>query len=222
MKKIKNRMFCIILSSVLTLLPMFVGIFSWNTLPDELPIHFNFSGEAYGYADKLKVIVVLPLFVLVMHLVIVFATMPDSASSVNIISNKVYLLLLLIAPLVSIFCTVMIFTDPLNLKFDLLTIIQVFLAIIYLIIGNYLPKIHRNKFVGTKLLWTIKSEYNWDKTNRLTGWLFFILGLVFLLNIFIRIGNGSGVFILWLVSVFVVTVIPTLYSYILSKKEEYK
>jgi len=219
MKKIKNRMYGIVLSSILTLLPMFVGIFSWNTLPDELPVHFNFSGEAYGYADKLEVIVVLPLFVLVMHLVIVFATIPDPEQSANTIGNRVYSFLLFIAPLVSIFCTVMIFTEPLNLKVDLLTIIQVFFAIIYLIIGNYLPKIRRNKFVGTKLPWTIKSEYNWDKTNRLTGWLFFILGIIFLINIFIRSINESGVLILWLVGVLVVTVIPTFYSYVLSKKE---
>ena len=187
MKKIKNKLFSIILTTVLTLLPMFVGLLSWNILPNELPIHFNFSGEAYGYADKLEVIVVLPVFILVIHLCIAFATMPDSANSVNAISDKVYFICLLIAPLVSIFCTVMIFAEALNLEFDLLTIIQVFFAVIYLIIGNYLPKMRKNKFVGTKLPWTAKSEYNWDKTNRLTGWLFFVFGLVFVVfcNLFI-------------------------------------
>lgn len=219
MKKIKNKMFIIILTSVLTLLPIFVGVFSWNILPDELPIHFNFSGEAYGYADKLEVIVVLPVFLLAMHLIIAIATIPDPTNSTNAISGKVYSLLLFIAPLVSIFCTVMIFAEPLNLRFDLLTIIQVFFAIIYLIIGNYLPKMRRNKFVGTKLPWTAKSEYNWDKTNRLTGWLFFISGLVFVINIFIKIGKGNGVFILWLASILLVTVVPTVYSYVISKYE---
>lgn len=220
MKKMKKKIFGIILTSVLTLLPMFVGILSWNIIPDELPIHFNFSGEAYGYAEKLEVIIGLPVFLLVMHLVVAFATMPDSKNPTNAIGDKVYLLLLFIAPLVSIFCTVMIFAEPLNLKIDLLTIIQSFFAIIYLLIGNNLPKMRKNKFVGTKLPWTSKSEYNWDKTNRLTGGLFFVFGLVFVVNIFVKIGNAGGVFVLWIASVIITAIVPTVYSYHISKNEK--
>lgn len=219
MKKIKSKIFIIILTSMLTLLPVFVGTFSWNTLPDELPIHFNFSGEAYGYADKLEVIIILPVFLLIMHLIIAIATIPDPTNSKNAISGKVYSLLLFIAPIVSLFCTIMIFGEPLNFKIDFMTIIQVFFAVLYLILGNYLPKMRRNKFVGTKLPWTAKSDYNWDKTNRLAGWLFFISGLAFAINTFIKIGKGTGIFILWLVTIVLVTVAPTIYSYVISRNE---
>lgn len=214
MKKTHNMM-RIVISSLITLLPMIVGFFSWSLLPDKLPVRFHFSGEAYDFANKLIVIIGLPLFLLAMHLLVAFVTKPQSEDTTSFISNKLYLILLSIVPLVSLFCTVMIFSEALQLKLDLFTIIQAFFAVLYFIGGNYLPKIRRNRFVGTKLPWTSRSDYNWNKTNRLTGWLFFILGFIFLINIFVRV-NGWYILGLALVAV---TVIPIVYSYALSKKE---
>lgn len=214
MKKTHNSML-VAISSLITLLPMIVGFIFWNSLPEKLPIRFHFSGEAYDYANKLFVIAGLPLFLLAMHLLVAFATKPQSEDATSFISNKVYLILLSLVPLVSVFCTVMIFSETLQLKLDLFTVIQAFFAALYFVVGNYLPKIRRNQFVGTKLPWTCKSDYNWDKTNRLTGWLFFIFGFIFLINIFVKV-NGWYIIGLALVAV---TVIPIIYSYVLSKKE---
>ena len=126
-------------------------LFSWNSLPDKLPIRFHFSGEAYDYANKMLVIIGLPLFLLAMHLLVAFATKPQSEDAASFINGKLYLILLALVPIVSMFCTVMIFSEAMQLKLDLFTIIQAFFATLYFIIGNFLPKIRRNQLVGTKL-----------------------------------------------------------------------
>ena len=41
-----NRKKMILLTSLLVLIPMIVGLILWNKLPEEIPVHFNASGEA--------------------------------------------------------------------------------------------------------------------------------------------------------------------------------
>ena len=49
-------------------------------------------------------------------------------------------------------------------------------------IGNYLPKVKRNYFVGIKTPWTLHDEENWNKTHRLWGICYFLLGISLIIN----------------------------------------
>ncbi|WP_417337659.1 DUF1648 domain-containing protein, partial [Evtepia gabavorous] len=40
----------LILSLLVILLPMGLGLFLWNQLPDQVPIHFGLNGQADNYA----------------------------------------------------------------------------------------------------------------------------------------------------------------------------
>ncbi|MBQ1371344.1 MAG: SdpI family protein [Oscillospiraceae bacterium] len=219
MKHAKHNLPWVIVSSLLACFPLWIGAFFWSSLPDELPIHFNFSGQADGYGGKLSVVVGLPLFFLVMHLLVVFTTKPDLEHPDKSVNNKLHLLFLALIPVVSVFSSALIFAEALHWKLDFLVMIQLLFAVLYLVFGNYLPKIRRNQFVGTRLPWTLKSDSNWDKTNRLSGWLFCIFGFLFLLNAFLKIGGGSGMAILLIGSLLAGAVIPTVYSYSLSRNE---
>ncbi len=52
------------------------------------------------------------------------------------------------------------------------------LGLLFVVLGNYLPKIPRNWFIGIRVPWTIASEEVWKRTHRLGGWLFVIGGCV--------------------------------------------
>ena len=49
------------------------------------------------------------------------------------------------------------------------------LGVFFIILGNFMGKIRRNYFVGIKTPWTIDNEEVWNKTTRLSGWLW-VLG----------------------------------------------
>ena len=36
----------------------------------------------------------------------------------------------------------------------------------FLLLGNYLPKIKQNNTLGIKISWTLTNEENWNKTHR--------------------------------------------------------
>lgn len=46
---------------------------------------------------------------------------------------------------------------------------QIFMGVVMIVIGNYLPKTHRNYIIGIRLPWTLENDENWRKTHRLAG-----------------------------------------------------
>ena len=65
---IRERKGMLILSLLVILLPLGVGLFLWNQLPDQVPIHFGLNGQADNYAGKAFVVFGLPLPVSYTHL----------------------------------------------------------------------------------------------------------------------------------------------------------
>ena len=55
------------------------------------------------------------------------------------------------------------------------------LGIIFIIIGNYLPKCKRNSFIGIRTPLTLSNDDIWFKTHRFGGKVFVIFGIIFTL-----------------------------------------
>ena len=66
--------------------------------------------------------------------------------------------------------------------------------------------------MGYRVSWTLNSKENWQKTNRLGGWIFVICGIIFLANTLLQQE--------WLIIVplIMAVVIPLTYSYALHRK----
>jgi uncharacterized membrane protein len=52
---------------------------------------------------------------------------------------------------------------------------------LFIVLGNFMGKIRPNWFVGVRTPWTLSSKLSWDKTHRLAGWLFVLMGALFVL-----------------------------------------
>ena len=62
LKQYKNSL---IITSLLTLLPIPLGLLLWNRFPETMAIHWGFTGEADGYASPGFAVFALPLLMLV-------------------------------------------------------------------------------------------------------------------------------------------------------------
>ena len=98
----------------------------------------------------------------------------------------------------------------------MLGFVYLFLGLVFIIVGNYMPKVKQNYFLGIKLPWTYASEENWNKTHRMAGKLWVAGGILFLANFFFRIQ--------WMevIIMFAMILIPVVYSYLYSRKEQKK
>lgn len=211
---IKKHLKTIIITSVITLAPMIIGLILWNKLPAEIPTHFNINNEPDGWSSKAFAVFGLPLFMLAMHLVCIFATKADPKN--NNISDKVLTLILYIVPVVSILMSSMIYPTALGKEVAVGTITMIFMGIVFVIIGNYLPKCKQSYTIGIKLPWTLEDSENWAKTHSLAGKLWVIGGLIVMATAFLE---SPYVF---LPVALIMVLVPTAYSYMLYKNKKDK
>lgn len=74
---IKENKKLIIVTSVVTLLPMIVGLLLWNKLPDTMATHFDINNQADGYSSKAFAVFGIPGFIFLCQLICVGATCVD-------------------------------------------------------------------------------------------------------------------------------------------------
>ncbi|MBO7274372.1 MAG: DUF1648 domain-containing protein [Clostridia bacterium] len=68
----KQNIGILILTSIIVLLPIVAGVFLWERLPAQIPIHWSLSGEIDQYVPKFVAVVVFPLVMLALHWVSFF------------------------------------------------------------------------------------------------------------------------------------------------------
>ena len=202
----------LILTSAITLLPMMIGLFLWKQLPDTMATHFGFSNEADGFSSKPFTVIGIPLFLLVMEWICAIVTSNDPRK--QNISPKIFTLVLWIVPVVSVIVAAIIYPYNLGYKFDMTFIAELFMGLLFIIVGNYLPKSRQNYTVGIRVPWTLADEENWNRTHRMAGFLWVLCGILLLVCALCRIWNPILIFGLLLVT----TIIPIVYSYLLYKK----
>lgn len=211
--KIKINKKLVLFTSILILLSSLVGCVFWYQLPEKMPTHFNLLGQADGYNHKVFAIFGLPALMLLMHWLLLFLMIKDPKSS-NI-SSKIQVLIYWIIPFVSCLSMISIYGESLGYSMMSGLLAQIFMGVLMIVIGNYLPKTHRNYIIGIRLSWTLESDKNWRKTHRLAGKIWVLGGLLLFLNSFVQL----YVYWVFFLTLFFAVIIPSVYSYQLSKSE---
>ena len=206
MKKYKKR---IIISSVITLLPILAGLILWNRLPDTIATHFGNDNVANGWSSKPFVVFAMPLLLLGLHLFTLFVTINDPKR--KNISEKMFGFLIWFVPVLSVFIFSITYCNALGMNVNIGMAVNIIVGIVFLVIGNYLPKCKQNYTAGIRIPWTLNSTENWNRTHRLAGWLFMLGGILFFLNAFLQ---WSGMFFVIIVN----ALLPEVYSFLLYKK----
>lgn len=207
---IKRNKNMLIITSVATLLPIIAGLILWNKLPDTIAIHWGINNEPDGFSSKAFAVFAFPLILLAFHWICVFATKFDPKHKE--ISPKMFTLVLWICPAISIVMNTIVYFTAMGKNINVAFIIVMFMGLMFIIIGNYLPKCRQSYTMGIKLLWTLESEENWNKTHRMAGILWVIGGVV------ICVTAVFESFIVFFSIVAAMVIIPTVYSYIYYRK----
>lgn len=206
-KKFKKTL---IITNIITILPIIVGLILWNKLPEQLPTHFNAHGVVDGWSSKPFTVFGLPLIMLILYWICIAGTLSDPKK--KNINDKMLTLVLWIIPIVSLIVSFFSYGTALGIGVNASHTCYALIGVIFIIVGNYLPKCKQSYTMGIKLPWTLNSEENWNKTHRMAGWLWILCGAAFLVNVFFES--------IWLVlaAIAVAVIVPTIYSFALHKK----
>ena len=207
----------IIITTLITILPLFVGLILWNRLPDTVATHWNFNGEANGWSSKAFAVLGLPCLLTVIHLFTVGVTLNDPKK--KNIHRKMLTLVFWIVPVVSLIVNGMVFLTALQIEVNVSIAVSALVGIIFIIIGNYLPKLQQNYTAGIKLPWTLNSTENWNRTHRLGGKTFIISGILLILCGFLGEIMGNDLSLITMLIIIVLCAgVPAVYSFWLFRK----
>lgn len=102
-------------------------------------------------------------------------------------------------------------------EFNRVNILLILMGLLFIFLGNLLPKVPKNFFVGFKTPWTLANDVVWDKTHRLGGILFVISGLIMILKGFVFTQHAAFQTVTAVLA-FALVLYPVLHSFILFKK----
>ncbi len=207
MEKLRENKGYVIVTSLITLVPMLAGILLWQKLPERMVTHWGAGNIPNGWSSRGFAVFGLPVFCMVCHLICAVSTALDPKRKG--ISGKVFKLLLLVCPVVSLLCGITIYGYALSMDINMEIFIEVFVGLVFVIAGNYLPKSRQNYTVGIKIPWTLDDEENWNRTHRLAGWIWMLCGLFLMMNAFLNIGGTWVFFVVFVVMILV----PVGYSF---------
>ncbi len=197
-----------IIASILILI--IFNILFYDKMPAELPTHWNFHGEVEDYSSRFDAMVLNQGFFVVMNIFMCFMLDNDPK---NKRQNKFVMTISKLAvPLLMILIYVLTIMTGLGRDVNVTVIIPLFVGLLFIAIGNYLPKTKRNYTMGIKLPWTLNSDENWRRTHRLGGICFIIIGISVIISVFLKSE------IIFIVSLIIGTIIPSVYSYYLYTK----
>ena len=207
---IKRNLKVLIISSIVTLLPIVAGLILWNQLPELMPTHWNAAGEVDGWSSKPFAVFGLPLIILAAQWLCVVGTSADPKKQNH--SDKVLHLVFWIIPIISVMLSIITYAAALGMDVPIEIVMPAIIGLIFTIVGNYLPKCKQNYTVGIKIPWTLNSEENWNRTHRFAGWLWIFCGIAIMLTSIL-----GGFWIFFGVALLMVFA-PVLYSYLLFRK----
>ena len=179
------------LRSEIPQLALIVGMFalaawSWSRLPDQIPTHWNLQGQVDGHGNKFVGLLLLPLTVFGLYFLMMLLPLfdPGRANYRNFAKTYNVLRVVLVAFMAMLYAATV--AAAFGRHVDITSVAFLGTAVLFFIIGNVMGKIRPNWFVGVRTPWTLSSKLSWDKTHRLAGWLFLLMGAAFAVVAFVH------------------------------------
>ena len=173
---LKENKKTLITASIVTILPILIGVLFWDRLPDVMVTHFGIDNQANGFSSKAIAVFGLPLLCLAILWVGAVFTAHDPKK--QNISPKLFSLGLWVIPIVSCLAAATIYTVNLGHTADVSYVGGLFVGLLLTVVGNYVPKARQNYTIGIKLPWTLANEENWNRTHRFAGYLWVAGGIL--------------------------------------------
>lgn len=197
---------------IITLMPLIVTLILLPSLPEKVPMHINFRGEIDGWGSKNQSLALPVITIILGFLIPKFYKIENKdydPKPVNMISFGCICAF-------NMFTYIFLYNAFYPTAHNINNVVSASLCILFIIMGNFFPKLKKNSFVGIRLPWTLINETVWYKTHRLGGMVWVIGGIIMLpLCLFSSSRYSSIILAIGLV---IITIIPSLYSYVVYKR----
>lgn len=160
------------------------SLLSYSDLPSQVPIHWDLQFNVDGYASRLFAAVIIPIAFLIMPLLAWGLPKIDPKKSLERHAHAWWVVWTVNMVVVAIAQTLII-ASARGWPIDMAMTIPILVGASLLLIGNYLPQVRPNWFLGVRTPWTLSDEDVWRRTHRFAGRTMSAGGLLLLLAAFV-------------------------------------
>ena len=201
---------------VIVFIPLVYLAMVWDSLPEQVPVHFNWKGEADGWAGKTAMIFIVLGMTALLNLILLAVPYIDPKRKLNYMGSKYHQLRFILVIFMAALAMLLLHTAQSQDAFQR-NALFILIGGLLIALGNYFQAVKPNYFIGIRTPWTLESEQVWRKTHRLGGILWIIGGILLIL---LSLLPADGLeHVLFIVILALLVLVPTVYSFIAYRKE---
>jgi uncharacterized membrane protein len=194
---------------LIVLISLGLAIYFYSKMPSLIATHWNYRGEVDGFMSKFWGLFLTPIIMFglwVTYLVVPkIDPLKDNVEKFRKYFDRFILLFFIFLLTIQIF--IILWQQGIKIKPNFL--FPVSMGVLFYYIGIMMEKSKRNWFIGFRTPWTLSSDVVWEKTHKVGGKLFKLVGL------FAIIGSlfPNYAFLFVISPVIIVVLLLTIYSY---------
>jgi uncharacterized membrane protein len=166
--------------AVLVVTASVMSLAAYSHLPDRVPIHWDWDWEPNGWAGRPYGAFLIPLVMLA--LTIMFRVLPGAdprKDNYEKFWTSYDLIVIAVVTLCfAIHCVSL--GQALGLPLAMERVGPGLLGAFFIGIGNVFPRVRSNFWIGIRTPWSLSSDENWARTQRVGGYLFVVAGVLLL------------------------------------------
>ena len=167
----------------------------YSDLPARVPTHWNLRGEVDDWSSRAWGAWAIPVVIALMWGLMLLLPSIDPRGSNYAKFGGAFEGIMLSVMLFMLALHGLILRAALGYPVAMDRVVPVGVGLLFVVIGNLLPRARPNWFVGIRTPWTLSSDRVWEKTHRVGGRLFVLGGILIVLSSFLGAGWGQGVLI---------------------------
>jgi uncharacterized membrane protein len=188
----------------------------YTRLPQRVPSHWNLQGEVDGWMDKPFGALMQPaIATFILALLWLMPRIDPRRANVEHFAEDRRLITNL---LILFFAVVQVATlgQALGWPIEVDRVVTASVGLLFVGLGNYLPRVRSNWFIGIRTPWTMDNDRVWRATHRVGGRAFVAAGLVMALAALLP-PEARG----WAIgtAIAIAAVVPLVYSYVAYRRD---
>lgn len=200
---------------MLGLLSLGYALVNYGRLPDQLPSHIGITGKVDQYWSKGSVIGLFAFMGLIFPFAMQFIRNIDPKSENYNKFQGAYKMVRLAVAVIFDAALVLSVSYGLDEQFPAGKWATVGIGLLVAVIGNFMPQIRDNYFIGIRTPWTLANPVVWQRTHRFSGKMWVAGGVLIALAAFLPGTLSPGVIIAALI---IIALVPVGYSWMISRE----
>lgn len=170
------------LPALLIVAAVAVSIVLYPSLPEQVPTHFGMDGTPNGWSSRFWGAWLLPLIMAFVWVVMraVPHIDPRKANYEKFMGFYELMVSAILAFMLAMHVAVLKSATGSHVPMDKFVIVGV--GAFFMLLGFFMPRVHPNWFIGIRTPWTLTSDLSWERTHKIGGVLFVVLGLLAVLS----------------------------------------